>query len=133
MRSMQSHVVLARLSSSLYLLTLGLVVVVLLSLLLSLLIAPLGNWLEGSGALRLLIASLFYVAAPLGALFAALGLASRCPTCRAPYQAVKWAPKVVGRSREFRQGLALVRSHARFARTGQYSCPKCGTHWRGEA
>ena len=126
---MQSHIILVRLSSSLYLIALALVAVVLLSLLLSLLIAPIGSWLDNSGVSRLLVASCLYVGAPLGALFVALGFASRCPTCRAPYLTVGWALRAVSRSREFRQGFAFVRSHIRVACTGRYSCPKCGKPW----
>ena len=130
---MQSHTTLARLSSCLYLVALAMVVVVLLALLLSLLLTPIGTWLENNGVLRMLVASLIYVGVPLGALFVIFGLASRCPTCGARYLAIEWSPKVVSGSREFRTGLALVRSHMRVAGTGKYSCPKCGRHWHSAA
>ena len=126
---MQSHTVLARLSSSLYLVALALVAVVLLSFLLSLLVAPLGIWFENSGVLRMLVLSLLYIGVPLVALFVLLGRASRCPNCGAPYLTIAWNTDLVSRSRELRQGFALIHSHIRVAGTGKHACPKCGRNW----
>ena len=127
---MTSNVLLARLSSGFYLAALALVFVVLSSLLLSLVAAPIGQWFEHSGIARLLIVSFLYVGAPLAALFVILGLAARCSVCGKPYLTVEWVASNSASSRDRPNGLSLVRSHLAVACTGCYTCSKCGHPWR---
>jgi len=127
---MAKHLFLARLSSSFYLAALALVSVVVFSILLSLLVAPIGAWLEQTGAARFLVLSLLYVGAPLAAMFVGFGVASRCPACSKSYLSVEWTPVDGAATSERPNGSSLVRAHMNVVRTGNFSCSRCGHRWR---